>query len=310
LVLKLEDRAIPRISSTEVLIEVKAAGINRPDVFQRKGNYPAPEGVVSDIPGLEVAGIVSAIGNEVQSLQVGDNVMALVAGGGYAEYVGVSASNCILMPSNLTFEEAAGMPETLFTVWSNVFQRGKLHAGEKLLVHGGTGGIGLTAIQLAVLMGNEVYTTVGSDEKKTFVEKLGAKEAFNYHKEDFEEKLNTVGIHVILDSIGGDYFAKNVNVLAEDGRLVQINAMQGAKVELNLVKLMQKRIFLTGSTLRNRSVEFKAEIASELEKHVMPLIAQGLYKTYIEQVFPVSEVVEAHKLMESRDFIGKIILRF
>lgn len=309
-VLEIQEREIPRILPTEVLVEVKAAGVNRPDIFQRKGNYAAPEGVAADIPGLEVSGLVIAVGDQVHTLAVGHRVMALVSGGGYAAYVAVDAGSCLPMPANITFEEAAGMPETLFTVWHNVFQRGRLKAGDKLLVHGGTGGIGLTAIQLALLMGCEVYTTVGTDEKKAFVEALGVTKAFNYHKEDFEGSLLNADITVILDSIGGEYFTKNVNVLAEEGRLVQINAMMGAKVELNLFKLMQKRIFLTGSTLRNRSLSFKAEVATELKAQVLPWIASGAYKTYIQQVFPIDVVVQAHSLMESRDFVGKIILVF
>lgn len=309
-VLEIQERSIPEISASEVLIKVKAAGVNRPDVYQRKGNYAAPKGVAADIPGLEVSGIISAIGSEVSSFQLGQAVMALVSGAGYAEYVAVDAGSCILIPEGISFEEAAGMPETLFTVWSNVFQRGKLAPGETILVHGGAGGIGLTAIQLAKLMGNNVFTTVGSAEKKKFVKNLGVTAAFNYHEEDFEELLGSNSVNVVLDSIGGEYFNKNINVLAEEGRLVQINAMQGAKVNLNLIKLMQKRIYITGSTLRNRPLSFKAEIANELKQFVLPFIANGSYKTYIERVFAIDDVVEAHRLMESRDFIGKIILVF
>lgn len=309
-VLEIQERSIPEISANEVLIKVKAAGVNRPDVYQRKGNYAAPKGVAADIPGLEVSGIISAIGSEVSSFQLGQAVMALVSGAGYAEYVAVDAGSCMLIPEGISFEEAAGMPETLFTVWSNVFQRGKLAPGETILVHGGAGGIGLTAIQLAKLMGNNVFTTVGSAEKKKFVKNLGVTAAFNYHEEDFEELLGSNSVNVVLDSIGGDYFNKNINVLAEEGRLVQINAMQGAKVNLNLIKLMQKRIYITGSTLRNRPLSFKAEIANELKQFVLPFIANGSYKTYIERVFAIDDVVEAHRLMESRDFIGKIILVF
>lgn len=309
-VLEIQERNIPLLSSEEVLIQVKAAGVNRPDIFQRKGNYPAPVGVAADIPGLEVSGVVYAVGENVKSLTIGQRVMALVAGAGYAEYVAVDEGSCIPIPENLSFEEAAGMPETLFTVWHNVFQRGGLKKGEKFLVHGGAGGIGITAIQLAYLLGCEVFTTVGSDKKKEFVNNLGVSMALNYHVEDFEEVLKSTGIDVILDSIGGDYFNKNINVLAEEGRLVQINAMEGPKVNLNLFKLMQKRIFLTGSTLRNRSTSFKADVAREINEYVMPLIANGSYKTYIEQIFSIADVVKAHQLMESRNFIGKIILVF
>lgn len=310
-VLKVVDREKPSILPTEVLIEVKAAGINRPDTFQRKGNYPAPEGVAADIPGLEVAGYVIEVGEEVEGLRKGDRVMALLAGGGYAQFVNVDAGSCLLVPDTISLEEAAGIPETLFTVWHNVFQRGNLKSGEKLLVHGGTGGIGLTAIQLAQAFGADVYTTVGSEVKKDFVEHiLGVCKAFNYHQEDFEAVLREEKVNVILDSIGGEYFSKNINVLSDEGRLVQINAMKGAKVEVNLFKIMQKRLFLTGSTLRSRSLEFKSALAKELNTEVLPLIAEGKLKTYIAQVFPYTEVVEAHRLMESRDFIGKIILTF
>ena len=309
-VLEIQERDIPSICDAEVLIQVKAAGVNRPDIFQRKGNYPAPAGVDADIPGLEVAGIVYAVGDKVNTLRIGQPVMALVAGAGYAEYVAVDEGSCIPIPDNLSFEEAAGMPETLFTVWHNVFQRGGLKKDEKFLVHGGAGGIGITAIQLANLLGCEVFTTVGSDKKKQFVENIGATMAVNYHTDDFEEVFKSKGIHVVLDSIGGEYFNKNINVLQEEGRLVQINAMDGAKVNLNLFKLMQKRIFLTGSTLRNRSKSFKTNVANEIKEYVMPLVADGSYRTYIEQVLPIEDVVKAHHLMESRNFIGKIILVF
>lgn len=309
-VLKVQDFPKPIISPNEVLIKVKAAGINRPDIFQRKGNYHPPKGVV-DIPGLEVAGIVEEIGTNVTNVKLGDRVMALLAGGGYAEYAAVDAGCCLLIPHNISFEEAAGMPETLFTVWHNVFQRGQLNKGEKILIHGGTGGIGLTAIQLAIAMESIVYTTVGSDVKKNFIERnFNVAKVVNYHIDDFENVLEEVGINVILDSIGGDYFNKNINLLVEDGRLVQINAMQGAKVTLNLLQLMQKRIYLTGSTLRSRSIEFKSELADELKIHVLPLIENGSFKTYIDKILPYNEVAEAHTLMESRDFIGKIILTF
>lgn len=307
-VLQIAERPIPQIKETEVLIQVKSFGINRPDIFQRKGNYAAPDGVAADIPGLEVAGIVHQVGSQVSRLKVGDRVMALLAGGGYAEYAAVEQGNCILIPENTSYEEAAGMPETLFTVWHNVFQRGRLKAGEALLVHGGSGGIGTTAVQLGHLFGAKAYATVGSDEKKKFVESLGADVVINYNEADFVEALTDVKIDVVLDSIGGDYFNKNIQVLNEEGRLIQINAMMGAKVELNLFKLMQKRIFLSGSTLRNRSVEFKTDLANELTKNVLPLIESGKYKTPIARVFGFEEVKEAHEMMESRDFLGKIIV--
>lgn len=309
-VLQVENRNTPSILPTEVLIQVHAAGVNRPDVFQRKGNYPSPPGVASDIPGLEVAGVIQEVGSMVTSFVVGQRVMALVAGAGYAEYVAAPEQTCIEIPASISFQEAAGMPETLFTVWHNVFQLARLQPGEKLLVHGGTGGIGLTAIQLAKLMGSEVIVTVGSTEKKEFVQQLGVSQAINYRKQDFETVLKDFGVNVILDSIGGDYFSKNMNVLAVDGRLVQINAMQGRKVAVDLLQLMQKRILLTGSTLRNRTLTVKESISRDIQKTVMPFVENGGYKTYIAQVFPFDQAVAAHSLMESRDFIGKIILEF
>ena len=309
-VLVVEERDKPVLQAGEVLIKVCAAGVNRPDLLQRKGKYPAPIDTVQDILGLEVAGHIVELSDDVSDLSVGERVMALVAGGGYAEYVSVSASVCISIPENVTYEEAAGMPETLFTVWHNVFQRGHLQAGESLLVHGGAGGIGSTAIQLGNLFGAKVFATVGSDAKKVFVNELGAFQAINYHEEDFEEILKDQAIDVILDSIGGSYFNRNIQVLNADGRLVYINAMEGAKVELNLLKLMQKRIYLTGSTLRSRSIEFKSQLAQEIRQHVLPFIEDRCYRTHIHQVFPFQEAAEAHNLMESRNFLGKIILKF
>ena len=309
-VLQIQERDIPNVGVNDILIKVRAAGVNRPDIFQRKGNYPAPGSVAADIPGLEVSGLIEQIGKDVVGFSIGDKVMALVAGAGYAEFVAVDAGSCILMPDNISFEEAAGMPETIYTVWHNVFQRGKLVENNKLLIHGGAGGIGTTAVQLGVLFGAEAYATVGTSQKKEFVEELGASKVFNYNETDFEDELRSEKVDVILDCIGGEYFNKNLNVIKDDGRLVYINAMQGAKVELNLLKLMQKRVVLTGSTLRNRSNEFKASLTKEIVAHIIPLIKEGKFKTYIYRVFPIEEAAEAHRLMESRDFIGKIILRF
>lgn len=309
-VLKVEYRPKPEIVETEVLIEVRAAGVNRPDVFQRKGNYPAPEDVVADIPGLEVAGVVIAVGASCENIDIGDRVMALVAGGGYAQYVAADAAVCIVIPENLSFVEAAGMPETLFTVWHNVFERGALQVGGRFLVHGGSGGIGSTAIQLATLFGAEVYTTVGSLDKTTFVSNIGAVGVVNYSIEDFEKAWEGVQMDVILDSIGGLYFNKNINLLGEEGRLVIINAMQGARVELNLIKVMQKRIAITGSTLRSRSVVFKRELANAIRQKVMPWVESRAYKTPVAKVFSYREAYLAHELMESRNFQGKIILVF
>lgn len=309
-VLQVQDRPIPILGDNEVLIEVKAAGVNRPDIFQRKGNYPAPIGVLADIPGLEVAGTVVATDPACAEVKVGDSVMALVAGGGYAQYVAADADSCLLVPENLSFEEAAGIPETLFTVWHNVFERGRLCSGERFLVHGGAGGIGSTAIQLASLAGAEVFTTVGDLDKVLFVNKLGASHAINYSEKDFESVWKEIKMDVILDSIGGVYFNKNINLLEEDGRLVVINAMEGAKVELNLIKMMQKRLHITGSTLRNRTVDFKRQLAASIRKEVMPWIESGQYKTYIAQTFTYDNAQLAHELMESRKFQGKIILTF
>ncbi len=309
-VLKVQERPDPIPQKHELLIRVKAAGINRPDVFQRKGNYPAPEGVAADIPGLEVSGVVEALGAEATNFKVGDEVMALLAGGGYAELVVVNEGMCMAKPRNISFVEAAGLPETLFTVWHNVFQRGKLQSGENFLVHGGAGGIGTTAIQLAKAFGAHVYTTVGSIDKKLLTEGLGATKAVIYKDEDFVEALADIGMDVILDSIGGEYFAKNIKIMNPDGRLVYINAMQGAKVELNLLKLMQKRISLTGSTLRARDIAFKSSLAQEVEEKVIPLIANGTFKVEVSQVFDYRNAEEAHRQIERKDHFGKIILSF
>lgn len=309
-VLEVEERPMPKIGPEEVLIKVMAAGINRPDVFQRQGKYPAPEGVIQDVPGLEVAGLVVGLGDKCSLLEVGDRVMVLVSGGGYAEYVAADEKCCIILPDILSFIEAAGMPETLFTVWHNVFERGRLSAGERFLVHGGSGGIGSTAIQLAHLSGARVYTTVGSLEKARYVKEIGADNVLTYGDEDFEHAWNKERINVILDSIGGEYFNKNIHVLAEDGRLVVINAMNGPKVELNLMKVMQKRIYITGSTLRGRSLDFKRVLTDQVRKSVMPWVQSGVYRTYIAQTFPFQDAYLAHGLMESRAFQGKIILTF
>lgn len=309
-VLKVQKRPLPTISETEVLIEVRAAGVNRPDIFQRRGNYPAPIGIVADIPGLEVAGVIVEVGKSCQSFNVGDRVMALISGGGYAQYVAADEAVCITIPARVSYAEAAGMPETLFTVWHNVFERGQLAPGERFLVHGGAGGIGSTAIQLASLSGAQVFTTVGSSDKILYVKSLGASEVIDYSLQDFEAIWEEVKMNVILDSIGGTYFNKNINLLGDEGRLIMINAMQGAKVELNLIKMMQKRIHITGSTLRNRSLDFKRNLANAIRLHVMPWVESGAYKTRIAQEFFYSDANLAHELMESRSFQGKIILVF
>lgn len=308
-VLQIEEVTKPTVLSRQVLIEVRAAGINRPDIFQRKGNYPAPSGVPSNIPGLEVAGYIAEVGKEVEGLQVGDRVMALLGGGGYAEYVIAEAACCIVIPEHLSFEDAASLPENLFTVWHNVFERGQLTAGQKFLVHGGAGGIGYTAIQLAKIFGAEVFTTVSTVEKADFVRICGADHVVRYREEDFAEKWKDEKIDVILDSIGGDYFGKNVSLLKEEGRLVYINATAGAKVELNLIRMMQKRIFVTGSTLRARDIGFKGRLAREIETHVLPVISSGRFRVQIDRVFPLGEAVTAHAYMENSSHIGKLVLR-
>ncbi|RKO70821.1 NAD(P)H-quinone oxidoreductase [Sphingobacterium puteale] len=309
-VLQVEELEQPRVGDLDVLIAVKAAGVNRPDVFQRKGNYPAPAGVDPRIPGLEVAGVIVEKGRLVDSWNIGDPVCALVAGGGYANYVSVYQGHCLPIPPNLTFEAAAALPETVFTVWDNVFRRGKLQAGDHFLVHGGAGGIGSTAIQLGVLFGAEVYTTVSSEEKGDFCQSLGASKVINYKSEDFQLALADLGVDVILDSIGGAYFEKNIALLNPDGHLVYINAMQGAKVELNLLKLMQKRITLTGSTLRARDRQFKELLRNEIWAKVWPKIVSGDFKPVLYHVLPFEEAPEAHRLMEDSVLLGKVVLTF
>ncbi|MCD0490110.1 NAD(P)H-quinone oxidoreductase [Pedobacter sp. MC2016-14] len=308
-VLKIEDRPIPQISNNnQVLIRVKAAGVNRPDVFQRKGNYPAPEGVQADIPGLEVAGVVEELGEGVTQWKIGDKVCALVAGAGYAEYVAVDAGHCLPVPENFTFIEAASLPETIFTVWHNVFQRGMLKKDEHFLVHGGSSGIGITAIQLARAMGAKVFATAGSDDKCKACIDLGALYCINYRNHDFEKELKGSGIDVILDMIGGAYFNKNIEIMNPEARMVYINSMAGNTVELNIMKMMQKRITITGSTLRGRDTEFKSALAQDILKNIWPLINSGSFKPIIYAVFPISAAAAAHQLMEEGSHIGKIVL--
>lgn len=309
-VLKTEERPVPAVGDHEVLIRVKAAGINRPDVFQRKGNYPAPAGVVADIPGLEISGVIEATGSMAGSWKTGDEVLALIAGGGYAEYAVVDAGSCMLKPQNLSYEEAAAIPETVFTVWHNLFERGQLKKGERVLIHGGSGGIGSTAIQLAALSGAQVYATAGNKEKCEFCESLGAVRAINYHEEDFEEVLKESGVDVILDCIGGDYFNKNIAILNPDGRLVYINAMEGAKVQLNILQMMQKRLSVTGSTLRARDKDFKAELTRSVVRHVFPFIESKAFKPMLFKSFDFTQAEQAHRLMEEGHFLGKLVLTF
>jgi NADPH2:quinone reductase len=311
-VLQIAERPQPTYASNEVLVKVFAAGVNRPDVSQRKGNYPPPAGAPTEIPGLEIAGIVEKVGADVTRWNVGDKVCALVWGGGYAEYCNAPEGQCLPIPTNFTFIEAASLPETFFTVWTNVFDLGRLKPGESLLIHGGSSGIGVAAIQMAKAMGSTVYVTAGSDEKCSFCEELGAAKAINYKTENFAERIkeltNNQGVDVILDMIGGDYAAGNLQSLADEGRLVMINTMKGKDVPVDLALVMRKRLSITGSMLRSRDAEFKSEIASNLEKNIWPLLASGQIKAVINSIFPAAEAAEAHRLMESSTHIGKIVL--
>lgn len=313
-VFQLADRPKPLIAHDEVLIKVMAAGINRPDVFQRKGNYPPPAGAPIDIPGLEVAGIIAEVGAAVTRWKTGDKVCALVTGGGYAEYCKAPEGQCLPVPPNLSYPEAASLPETFFTVWSNVFDRGALKPGESLLVHGGSSGIGVTAIQIAKALGSTVYVTAGSDDKCSFCEQLGADKAINYKTADFKEEIKALtggaGVNVILDMIGGDYMPGNIDSLAIEGRLIFINAMNGREVQLNLGKVMAKRLIITGSMLRSREVAFKAAIAKNLEQKIWPLIESEAIKPVIYKIFNAEDAAAAHRLMESSTHTGKIVLRF
>ncbi len=309
-------RPVPEPGPGEVLIRVVAAGVNRPDVLQRQGGYAPPPGA-SDIPGLEVAGEVvalgAALGDSADKLHIGDRVMALVAGGGYAEYCAAPAAQCLSIPKGLDMIEAAAMPETYFTVWSNVFDRGRLKAGESILIHGGSSGIGTTAIQLARAFGARVFATAGSAEKCAACEKLGAERAINYRDEDFvtvvRDATEGTGVDVILDMVGGDYIGRNIKALAPDGRLCQIAFLGGSKVELNFLPVMLKRLTLTGSTLRPRPVAFKAAIARSLAEKVWPLVEKGDIKPIIHKTLPLAEAAAAHHLMESSAHIGKIVLQ-
>ena len=301
--------SIPKPNRNEVLIKIAFAGVNRPDVLQRAGSYMPPPGA-SDLPGLEASGTIFAIGQNVTNWAIGDEVCALLPGGGYAEYAVTQASHCLPVPKGMGLEQAAALPETFFTVWSNVFQRGKLKPHEKFLVHGGSSGIGTTAIQLANVFGSEVYATAGTDAKCLVCEELGAKRAINYKKEDFLDVMKRLGgVHLILDMVGGVYIEKNIKALVDDGRLVQIAFLQGAKAELNFAQIMTRRLTITGSTLRPQSDLSKAQIASELFRNVWPLLSNGRLKPVINSVFELEDVTSAHLLMESSQHIGKILLK-
>jgi putative PIG3 family NAD(P)H quinone oxidoreductase len=310
-VLQLQNCDPPSPAAGEVLIRVAAAGVNRPDVFQRQGMYPPPPGA-SPILGLEVAGEVAAVGEGVNGWSSGDKVCALTNGGGYAEYVTVPATQCLPIPENLDFVGAAALPETCFTVWSNVFDRAGLRAGETFLVHGGGSGIGTTAIQMARAFGARVFTTAGRDDKCRVCETIGAEIALNYHDHDFvavfKKATAKKGVDVILDMVGGDYIPRNIKLAAMDGRIVNIAYLKGAKVETNFMPVMLKRLTITGSTLRPRSAEVKGGIAKKLKKEVWPLLSSGAIKPVIAETFPLAEAAAAHRLMESNAHIGKIVL--
>ncbi|MGH6861598.1 MAG: NAD(P)H-quinone oxidoreductase [Phyllobacterium sp.] len=310
-VLKPGERPVPAPGPGELLIQVRAAGVNRPDVLQRQGHYPPPPGA-SDIPGLEIAGDVVATGADVTRFRVGERVVALVAGGGYAQYCAVDESNALPVPAGYGYIEAAAIPETYFTVWHNVFERGGLRQGETFLVHGGSSGIGTTAIQLASAFGAHVITTAGSDEKCEACLKLGAGHAINYRNADFVEAVKEAtggkGANLILDMVGGDYIGRNYEAAAVDGRIVQIAFLHGAKATADMSKLMVKRLQHTGSTLRNRTVEFKAGITRELELKVWPLLVERRVAPIIDMVYPLHEAWRAHERMEDGQHIGKIVL--
>jgi len=305
------ERPRPVPAAGEVLIKVAAAGVNRPDVFQRRGRYPPPPGA-SDIPGLEVAGVVEEVGGDVHDIRVGDAVCALVAGGGYAEYCAAPAPQCLPVPRGLDYTAAAAIPETFFTVWTNVFERGRLQANESILVHGGSSGIGTTAIQLARAHGARVFATAGSADKCAACERLGAERAINYREADFAPVVRQLtgdrGVDVVLDMVGGDYFERNIDVLAMDGRLVEIATLQGVKAALNIQTIMQRRLTITGSTLRARPVADKGAIARALRVRVWPLVESGAVKPIVHATFPLRQAAEAHRVMESSAHIGKLVL--
>jgi len=309
--LTIATRTTPTPEQHQVLIKVAAAGINRPDIMQRKGLYPPPPGA-SDVPGLEVSGTIVALGEQVAHLNIGDQVCALVTGGGYAEYCLASADCCLPIPAGLSFIQAAALPETFFTVWSNVFDRARLKPGETLLVHGGSSGIGTTAIQLAKTFNAKVFVTAGSAEKCRRCLQLGADAAINYHDEDFVDVILNLtqnkGVDVILDMVGGDYLPRNIKCMADDARLLQIAVQHGPKTDINLLPIMLKRLTITGSTLRARNEAFKANIAKQLLINVWPLLEIGLIKPIIHSTFSLSNAAKAHELMESNQHFGKIIL--
>ncbi|HTP32723.1 MAG TPA: NAD(P)H-quinone oxidoreductase [Candidatus Acidoferrales bacterium] len=310
-VLRIAEAPTPVPGQGDVLIRVEAAGVNRPDLLQRQGKYPPPPGA-SPILGLEVAGVIVSA-DPVSRWKPGDRVCALVPGGGYADYCLTPGAHCLPIPTRLSVEEAAGIPETYFTVWANVFQTGTLQPEERILVHGGASGIGTTAIQLAHAFGATVYTTAGTEEKCAACRKLGAAAAINYVRQDFVQEVraltNGEGVHLVLDIVGGTYAARNLECLAHRGRLIQIAVQQGAEATINLTKIIRNRLTLTGSAMRPRTVADKAQIARDLEQHVWPLLESGRVRAIVDRVFPFSEVAAAHRYLESGAHIGKVILK-
>jgi NADPH2:quinone reductase len=309
--LRLVQRPVPSCAAGEVLVHVAAAGINRPDVMQRQGRYPPPPGA-SDLPGLEIAGEIAALGEGVTGLSIGDPVLALLPGGGYAEYAVAAAPLCLPVPQGVTMIEAAAIPETYFTVWTNLFQRGGCKSGDTVLIHGGTSGIGTTAIQLASAFGARVYATAGSAEKCRACERLGALRGIDYKTEDFVEVVRGAtdgkGVDLILDMVAGSYVPRNIEAAALEGRIVTISLLGGAKAEINMSHIMQKRLTLTGSTLRTRTVAQKTLVADAVRKNVWPLLAAGRAKPVVHASFPMAQASDAHTLMESSQHIGKIVL--
>jgi putative PIG3 family NAD(P)H quinone oxidoreductase len=309
--LRLATRPRPSPGEGEVLVKVAAAGVNRPDVMQRQGRYPPPPGA-SDLPGLEIAGEIVALGPKVTHLAVGDRITALLAGGGYAEYAVAAAPLCLPIPATVTPVEAGAIPETYFTVWTNVFDRGRLKSGETALIHGGTSGIGTTAIQLAGAWGARVYATAGSDDKARACERLGAVRGINYRTEDFVEVMRGAtegrGVDVILDMVAGSYTARNLEAAALEGRVVVISTLGGSRAEINIGLILTKRLTLTGSTLRSRTVAQKAAVADAVHKNIWPILESGRAHPVIHATFPLALAAEAHRMMESSSHIGKIVL--
>ena len=311
-VLRIVEGKIPEIGPSEVLIETHFAGVNRPDILQRSGAYPPPPGA-SPILGLEVAGKVIALGAEVTTWKVEDQVCALTPGGGYAEYCRVNASHCLALPRGFDLATSAAIPENFFTVWTNLIGRGRLQSGESVLIHGGSSGIGYSAVQIAKQFGAIVFTTVGNEEKAKFCRDLGADHVINYRTDDFVAEVKRItgerGVDIVLDMVGGPYIEKNISLLTYEGRLVQIAFLQGSKVSnFNFLPVMMRRLTITGSTLRPRSVEEKSSIANALREHVWPLLESRKIKIVVHKIFPWSEVAEAHRMMERSEHVGKIVL--